>query len=128
MNYIFSRPLIASRQPEGEIAKQKYYYAVVNGKDCDLILQNGRLPVGREHYYPLNWSKNPIEALRFMDYLIRFNYEKNKKEDNDYRIIALPLDMRVTDSRTKRREGYKPTENSDQTLKLQEFNRHYGGY
>ena len=81
MNYIFSRPLIASRQPESEISKQKYYYAVVNGKDFDLILTHGRLPVGREHYYPLNWSTNRIEALRFMDYLIRFDYEKKEEGD-----------------------------------------------
>ena len=33
MNYIFDRPLISSRQPEEEISKQKYYYAVVKGKD-----------------------------------------------------------------------------------------------
>ena len=43
-------------------------------------------------------------------------------------MIALPLDMRVTDNRTKALGGHKPSENSDQTLKLQEFSRHYGGH
>ena len=53
--------------------------------------------------------------------------EKKNKDVNDYRLIGLPLGMRVTDNRTKPREGHKPSENCDQTLKLQEFNRHYGG-
>ena len=76
MNYIFDRPLISSRQPEEEISKQKYYYGFVKGQDYDKIIQTGRLPVGRESYCPLNWSQNPVEAFRFMDYLIRFSYEK----------------------------------------------------
>ena len=69
VNYMFDRPLIASKQTEAEIGKQKYYYAVVNCKDYETILQTGCIPVGRENYYPLNWSQNPVEAVRFMDLL-----------------------------------------------------------
>ena len=83
MNYIFGRPLITSKQSEQEISKQTYYYAVVKGKDYDLILQIGHIPVGREKYYALNWSTNLVEAFRFMDYLIRFDHETNKAEDGD---------------------------------------------
>ena len=128
MNYIFERPLITSKQSEAEISKQKYYYAVVKGKDYDKILQTGRIPIGREKYYPLNWSQNPVEAFRFMDYLVRFDHEAKGADDGDYRMIALPLDVRVGEERTKARAGHKASVNAEQTLKLQEFNRHYGGY
>ena len=101
MNYIFERPLLASSQPEAEIAKQKYYYAVVKGKDYDKILKTGRIPIGRENYYPLNWTQNPVEAFRFMDYLIRSDHEPKGADDGDYRMIALPLDMGVGETRTR---------------------------
>ena len=98
---------------------------VVNTKDYEKILSTGCIPVGRENYYPLNWSQNPVEAIRFMDYLLRANYEKKA---GDYRMIALPLDMKVGSGRTKAPEGFGQGANTDQQLKLQDFNRHYGSY
>ena len=111
---------------EAEIGKQKYYYAVVKGKDYEKILQTGCIPVGRENYYPLNWSQNPVVTVRFMDYLMRENYEK--KEAGDYRMVALPLDMKVGSGRTKAPAGFGQGKNTDQQLKLQDFNRHFGSY
>ena len=63
-----------------------------------------------------------------MDYVLRFDYEKRRGDNGDYRMIAVPLDMRVGGERTKPLAGHGASVNADQTLKLQEFNRHYGGY
>ena len=95
MNYVFKRTLVESKAPVDEINSTRYYYAVLRGVDFDRMLKTGRIPIGREKYYPLNWCTNPIEATRFMDYLISMQYESTKPEDLDLRLVALPLDQLI---------------------------------
>ena len=99
INYVFNRPLIEAKAPWDEIRDTRYYYAVLRGVDFDKMIKTGRIPIGREKYYPLNWCTNPIEATRFMDYLINNNYESIKPEDLDLRLVALPLDQLIDKER-----------------------------
>ena len=70
-----------------------------------------------------------VAWVRYLaDYIVEGGSVWWKEDDNDYRMFALPLDMRVGSTRTQALAGHQASENADQALKLQDFNRHYGGY
>ena len=62
---VMAMPTARGFAPLAEVADKKYYYAVVNVEDYFKILEQRAIPMGRKHYYPLNWSHNPTEAVIF---------------------------------------------------------------
>ncbi len=63
-------------------------YTCLSRKDYEYVCTEGALPGGREHYWPLNLFRHPVEALRLQRYLISTNKEKgpteNYKNSADY--------------------------------------------
>ena len=106
-------PTLRARMPTPGMEETEFHCAVVRDEEFELILKNGAVPLGRKSYYPLNWCKNPIEAIRFYHYLRRFEHEK--PDTNHYRLVALPLE-KFGMSATKKR------------IVMKDFNRHYGAY
>ena len=62
---VMTMPTARGFAPLEEVADKRYYYAVVNIEDYFKILEQKAIPMGRKHYYPLNWSHNPTEAVIF---------------------------------------------------------------
>ena len=113
---VMTMPTVKGFVPAPEAADKKYYYAVVNMEDYQKILTKGAIPVGRKLYYPLNWSHNPTEAVRFFHYLKKYHHERAWNTIcEDFRLIAMPLNEKAT---TDKKEP----------LKMRSFNRHYGGF
>ena len=111
INYILKKPEIQQKtDPE---MKENYMYTVMNDNDYQQLLR-GEMVLDRRHYKPMNWCTNARDALSFMNYLIRRDYEK-MNETGDYHLVAMPL---------RKELNY----NDGTICEEKTFNRHYMSY